>query len=103
MNTGALQLVPVRQLMTPLPYSPPTTNAPFLIDGITMTHCALFQRSSGMPLSAEPRSSSRMAPASESRFASSFVSAEKAARRNRLNDFRAKRHVLYDSAEVSWH
>src|SRR5499427_3948216 len=72
MKTGALQSVPVRQLITPEPYSPPTTNAAFFIDGITATHSALPQSSSGIPLSGVLRSSVRMAPASARRLTSSL-------------------------------
>src|SRR5713226_8022444 len=57
MNTGALQPFVWRQLSTPLPYSPPNTNAAFFIEGITRTHRALFKRSSGIPLSGASLSS----------------------------------------------
>src|SRR3954447_15467869 len=72
MNTGALQSFAVRQLITPEPYSPPTTNAAFFIDGMTATHCALLHSSSGMALSGELRSSLRIVPASLRRLTSSF-------------------------------
>src|SRR6516225_116284 len=68
----------MRQLMTPAPYTPPTRNAAFLIDGITMMHSDLLHRSSGIPLSGELRSSFRIAPASLSRFTSSFDKAANA-------------------------
>ncbi len=51
MNSGALHSLPRRQLISPLPYSPPKTNAAFFRPGITITHEALFQRSCGTPLS----------------------------------------------------
>src|SRR3954452_9515989 len=72
MNTGALQSFAVRQLITPEPYSPPTTNAAFFIDGMTATHCALLHSSSGMALSGELRSSLTIVPASLRRLTSSF-------------------------------
>src|SRR4051812_44218307 len=72
MNTGALQSVPVRQLITPEPYSPPTMNAAFFIDGITITHCALANKFSGMPFSGVPRNSVRIVDASLSLLTSSF-------------------------------
>src|SRR3954451_25166858 len=72
MNTGALQSFAVRQLITPEPYSPPTTNAAFFIDGMTATHCALLHSSSGMALSGEFGSSLRIVPASLRRLTSSF-------------------------------
>ena len=56
-NAGAVQPLPARQLMTPLPYSPPMMNAAFFTDGITATQSALPHRSSGMPLSGAFRSS----------------------------------------------
>src|SRR5437868_10085889 len=49
MKTGALQLLPLRQLITPRPYSPPKMKAAFFIPGMTTTHWARFQYSSGMP------------------------------------------------------
>src|SRR5947207_4130267 len=78
MNTGAVQAFALWQLITPDPYSPPTTKAAFFIDGITMTHSARDHNSSGMPLSDAARSSVRMALASFSRFTSSFESAAEA-------------------------
>src|SRR5262245_52745593 len=78
MKTGAVQALPLRQLITPDPYSPPNTNAAFFIDGITITHSALRQKSSGIPLSGVPLSSVRIAPDSSSRFTSSFESAANA-------------------------
>src|SRR5215467_6180158 len=71
MKAGELHSAPVRQLMTPDPYSPPTRNAAFFIDGITTTHCALDQRSCGMPLSGALRISLMIVVASVRRFASS--------------------------------
>ena len=47
MNIGALQAPSRRQLINPLPYSPPTMNAAFLRPGTTMTQAALSHRSSG--------------------------------------------------------
>src|SRR5437016_10632431 len=67
MNIGALQLLPLRQLMTPLPYSPPMMNAAFFTDGIAATHSARFQSSSEMPLSGALRISSSTLVAFRSR------------------------------------
>src|SRR5262245_30762404 len=78
MNTGAPHLPPCRQLMTPEPNSPPMMNAAFLSDGITTTHLALFQIRSGIPPSGAFRISETAAPASASRFTSSFDSVAKA-------------------------
>src|SRR6266852_4655212 len=77
MNAGALQPL-VRQLITPAPYSPPTMKAAFFSEGITRTHRALFQRSSGMPLSGEFRSSVRTVADSFNRLTSSFERAANA-------------------------
>jgi hypothetical protein len=55
MNTGALQAaLSWRQLMSPLPYSPPMMNAAFFSDGMTMTHFAFSHISCGMALSGSP-------------------------------------------------
>src|SRR5438128_1339775 len=43
MKTGALHRSPERQLITPLPYSPPKMNAAFLRSGTTPTHRARSQ------------------------------------------------------------
>src|SRR5262252_3474581 len=88
MNTGLVQLVLFRQLITPEPYSPPTMNAAFFTDGMTSTHSARVHRSSGMPLSGDSRSSVKIAPPSRSRFTSSFDNsayAEAAVRQIMLN------------------
>src|SRR5256885_6282135 len=71
MNTGALHWLPPRQLITPDPYSPPTMNAAFFIDGMTITHEAFSHSSSGMPLSGAARSSCNIRPESLNRFVSS--------------------------------
>src|SRR5712691_9141885 len=47
MNTGALHSSFVRQLMTPLPYSAPITNAAFLTSGKVITQRARSQYSFG--------------------------------------------------------
>src|ERR1051325_1972840 len=47
MNSGALHVSPDRQLIAPLPYSPPKMNAPFFRLGITATQCARSQYSCG--------------------------------------------------------
>ena len=75
MKTGPDHPSAVRHDMTPEPYSPPTMNAAFFIEGITTTHCALVHRFSGMPLSGAARSSVRIAPACDSRFVSSLETA----------------------------
>src|SRR5437867_865165 len=77
MNTGELQPLAVRQLITPLPYSPPTMNAAFFMSGMTMTQEAFCQRSSGTPFSA-PRSAVTTDAASLSRFCSAVESAANA-------------------------
>src|SRR5262249_5460299 len=41
----------LRQEAKPRPYFPPTTNAPFLRLGTITTHCALSNRSRGIPFS----------------------------------------------------
>jgi Family of unknown function (DUF6226) len=74
-NTGALQPCAVRQLTTPLPYSPPTTNAAFLRPGITATHRARSQIAAGIPLSGVERSSPITRAASASRCASPLAGA----------------------------
>src|SRR5712692_1195428 len=51
MNTGGDQPPSRRQLISPLPYSPPKTKAAFFIDGTTITHCAFSQSSCGTSLS----------------------------------------------------
>src|SRR3954465_6375053 len=78
MNTGAVPCAPFRQLITPDPYSPPTTNAPFFNPGITTTHSALSHNSSGIPLSGALRSSFTIAPASVRRLTSSLDNAANA-------------------------
>src|SRR5437868_2588137 len=50
-GAGALQAPPLRQVATPVPCSPPTTNAPLVSLGITATHFASENTLSGMPLS----------------------------------------------------
>src|SRR5258707_13398263 len=67
MKTGALQPPPLRQLMRPLPYSPPKTNAAFLTDGMTITHVARSQSSFGTSLSGAAWISVRTAAASSAR------------------------------------
>src|SRR5436190_3125291 len=47
MKTGALHWSPARQLMTPLPYSPPMMNAAFFSSGMTTTQRARVQYSGG--------------------------------------------------------
>ena len=47
MNTGALHSPLWRQLINPLPYSPPMTNAAFFRPGTTITHSALSHSSCG--------------------------------------------------------
>src|SRR5438309_8001122 len=69
MNRGALHVWPDRQLTTPLPNSPPITNAAFFIPGITAIHSAAFHVSSGMPLSGIARSSRTTDAPSSSRLA----------------------------------
>src|SRR5579859_3168627 len=54
MNAGALQPFAVRQVATPLPPSAPNTNPPLTICGITATHFACSNTSSGIPLSGIP-------------------------------------------------
>src|SRR5579863_1392660 len=54
MNAGALQPSAVRQVATPLPPSAPKTNPPFTMCGITATHLACSNTSSGIPLSGIP-------------------------------------------------
>src|SRR6266550_2905665 len=56
MKAGALQSLPLRQLITPRPNSPPKMNAAFFIPGMTTTHSAFAHISSGMPLSVLRRS-----------------------------------------------
>src|ERR1700730_940379 len=51
MKIGALHTPLRRQLINPFPYSPPTMNAAFLSEGMTMTHDALSHSSCGMSLS----------------------------------------------------
>src|SRR5580700_2712534 len=68
MNTGALQAASRRQLIKPLPYSPPKPNAAFLSDGMTMTHFDFSHRSCGMSLSGSPRIS--LSTAADSRIRS---------------------------------
>src|SRR5262245_12837255 len=75
MNTGLLQPADARQLITPDPYSPPTTSAAFFTDGMTATHWARFHSSSGTPLSGVSRSSVTTVAPSWSRFTSSFDNA----------------------------
>src|SRR6266487_845941 len=48
MNTGGLQRSPERQLITPLPYSPPKLKAAFFRSGTTATQRAFDQYSCGM-------------------------------------------------------
>src|SRR2546422_10558092 len=66
MKTGALHTSPARQLMTPLPYSPPTMKAAFFSSGMTATQRARVQYSCGI----EPRMSCTIAAAFASRSAS---------------------------------
>src|SRR5579862_2462858 len=50
-GAGALQSLAVLHVATPLPCSPPTTNAPLTSFGITATHFAPSSTSLGTPLS----------------------------------------------------
>src|SRR5437764_14916718 len=50
-GAGALQVPALRQVATPVPCSPPTTNAPLVSLGTTATHFASENTLSGMPLS----------------------------------------------------
>src|SRR5262245_46049006 len=70
MKAGADQVLPLRQLMTPLPCSPPKMNAALVMSGMTATHAALFQRSDGMPFSASARNVVTTSAAFERRFRS---------------------------------
>src|SRR5579864_8518687 len=54
MNAGALQPFAVRQVATPLPPLAPKTNPPLTMCGITATHFACSNTSSGIPLSGIP-------------------------------------------------
>src|SRR4030095_7098577 len=54
MNAGALQPLAVRQVATPFPPLPPTTNPPLTMCGTTATHLACSNTSSGIPLSGIP-------------------------------------------------
>src|SRR5580700_7077545 len=54
MNAGALQPSAVRQVATPLPPLAPKTKPPFTMCGITATHFACSNTSSGIPLSGIP-------------------------------------------------
>src|SRR5580700_7539097 len=54
MNAGALQPFAVRQVATPLPPLPPKTKPPLTMCGITATHFACSNTSSGIPLSGIP-------------------------------------------------
>src|SRR6266852_6380509 len=51
MNAGALQPLIVRQVATPLPPLPPKIKPPLTMCGITATHFACSNTSSGIPLS----------------------------------------------------
>ena len=68
MTTGPLHAPSWRQLISPLPYSPPNTNAAFLSDGTTTTHAALSQRSFGTSRSGAAWISLSTWPASSIRF-----------------------------------
>src|SRR5262249_1986965 len=48
---GPLKSSPVRQVMTPRPYCPPTIKPAFFILGMTMTHLVPSSTLPGMPLS----------------------------------------------------
>src|SRR5579871_1758799 len=52
-GAGALHPEAARQVATPVPCSPPTTNAPFTSLGITATHFAPLSTSLGTPLSGD--------------------------------------------------
>src|SRR5579871_1809925 len=54
MNAGALQPFAVRQVATPLPPLPPKTKPPLTMCGMTATHFACSNTSSGIPLSGIP-------------------------------------------------
>src|ERR1022692_1238015 len=54
MNAGALQPFVVRQVATPLPPLAPKTKPPLTMCGITATHFACSNTSSGIPLSGIP-------------------------------------------------
>src|SRR5580658_988575 len=73
-NAGALQPSAVRQVATPLPPSAPNTNPPLTMCGITATHLACSNTSSGIPLSGIPIiSCSTMVALSRRSVASSFA------------------------------
>src|SRR3954471_10841706 len=95
--------------MTPLPNSPPMMNAAFFMPGITVTHSARFQRSSGMPVSGAALNSRTIAAASLRRFASdedtsarTAVAHDKTANSNamRLNMAPPMRHSTARSARA---
>src|SRR5271166_3726811 len=77
-GAGALHPVAVRQVATPLPYSAPNTNPPFLSEGATPTQTADPMMSWGMPLSGAAMISSRTSAAAFTRFTSSSRSSDHA-------------------------
>src|ERR1700722_2237522 len=76
MNAGALHPSAVRQVATPLPPLAPNTKPPLTMCGITATHFACSNTSSGIPLSGIPIISCNTVVALSSRsVASSFADA----------------------------
>src|SRR5579872_824588 len=76
MKAGALQPSAVRQVATPLPPLAPKTKPPFTMCGMTATHFACSNTSSGIPLSGIPIISCSTVVALSSRsVASSFADA----------------------------
>ena len=72
MNTGALHCSPARQLITPLPYSPPKMNAAFFSPGITTTQralCPVFLRNLAAECPGRPRAAAASRVASLRRIA----------------------------------
>ena len=86
--------LPWRQLISPLPYSPPNTNAAFFRLGTTMTHAALFHRSCGTPFSGTAEISVNTVAASSIRRFSAVLTA---ARSGAIGDG-GQRHDDHNSA-----
>ena len=86
MNTGAPHDSPLRQLITPFPYSPPTTNAAFLTSGATAAQRVRAHRSSGIvgriacttfaALARRSASAAEMAPATLDTAATTAIAAK---------------------------
>src|SRR5436309_6515578 len=86
MNTGAPHDSPLRQLITPFPYSPPTMNAAFLTSGITAAQRVRVHRSSGIvgriacttfaALARRNASAAEMAPAALDTVATTAIAAK---------------------------